>query len=125
MKNAMFTGLQTGLKCMLFLVLLLAVVSSWASTPGNPETVCSAPSPSKSGQGTGSISFAWSAVSDGATYQVYWVRTENNQTGSVQSTSNTNTTFTGLAAGHYQFYFATNCGTEPSGYVILDEMIYD
>lgn len=119
----MHTGLQAGLKFMLFLLLMLPALSGWAGTPGNPETVCPAPSPFKSGQGSGSISFSWSAVSDGATYQAYWVRTDNNQTGSVQTTSNTNANFTGLASGNYRFYFATNCGNEPSGYVIIDDII--
>ncbi len=123
MKNTMHTGLQAGLKIMLFLFLLLPAFAAQAAIVGDPVAVCPAPSPYKTSQATSSVSFSWAPVSDGASYQAYWVRTDNNQTGSLQTTSNTSITFSGLDSGHYRFYFATNCGTESSSYVIIDDVI--
>ncbi len=122
MKNAMQTGLQAGLKIMLFLFLLLPASGSEAAIMGDPVTVCPTPSPYKTSQATSTVSFSWAPVSDGANYQAYWVRTDINQTGSVQTTDNTSITFLGLDSGHYRFYFATNCGTESSSYVIIDDI---
>lgn len=125
MKNAMRTGLQAGLKIMFFLFLLLPAFVAQAAIKGDPVTVCPTPSPNKTQQSTNSVSFSWAPVSDGASYQIFWVRAADNQSGAVQSVSNTSITFSGLAPGNYSFYFATNCGTESSSYVILDEIIYD
>ena len=122
MKNAMRTGLQAGLKIMFFLFLLLPAFAAQAAIIGDPVTVCPTPSPYKTSQATSTVSFSWAPVSDGASYQAYWVCTDNNQTGSVQTTDNTSITFLGLDSGHYRFYFATNCGTESSSYVIIDDI---
>lgn len=125
MKNTMHTGLQAGLKIMLFLFFLLPASGSEAAIIGDPVTVCPAPSPNKTQQSISSVSFSWAPVSDGASYQIFWVRAADNQSSAVQSVSNTSITFSGLAPGNYSFYFATNCGTASSSYVIIDEIIFD
>lgn len=116
---------QSGMRgfkiCMLFFAFFIAF-GVHAGEPVKANDTCLGPSPYKSGQTSTSLSYAWSPVSDGATYVVYYVNLDLNQTSSVYHTSGTSITLSGLTTGHYKVYFASDCGGEVSSYIVIDEI---
>lgn len=79
--------------------------------------------PQKTGQGSGTISFAWGSAYTGAQYRLWYTRTSDGYTSSVYHTYNLSHTFSGLSAGHHTFYFQTVCEGESSGYIGIEDVI--
>jgi len=125
MTNAMKVTGQWCVKMSFLLLLLVSAATSDLSAacivPTEPEVGCPTPSVTRTGRGSGSISYSWG--SSGTSYQVYYVRLADGYTSSVMTTSSTSMTIPGLAPGYYRFYFATNCEGETSDYVITDDLI--
>ncbi|MFN0037817.1 MAG: hypothetical protein ACKVUS_22365 [Saprospiraceae bacterium] len=123
MKNEIKKSWQCYSK-LLYSLLFLVVMHFAASATGLvPELSCPAPTASKTGQSSGSVSYSWSAVSGATSYQVWYLRKEDNFSSGVMSTGNTSITVSGLAPGTYRFYFATGCASETSEYIIADDLI--
>ncbi len=89
-----------------------ASVDASCDTPGNVH---------KTGSTDASMTFAWDA-SGGTGYKVYYVRRSDGYTSQQWTTTNTSFTFPGLSAGAYSFYFASVCGGEVSGYIVVDDL---
>ncbi|MEI6410570.1 MAG: hypothetical protein WCR52_14365 [Bacteroidota bacterium] len=125
MKNEIKQGFQLVLKLTIVLLLLVPAVPGISSnvTPVATELACPTPNVSKTGQGSGSISFAWGPVSGAASYNVWYVRKDNNTSSAVFNTATNSFTFSGLEAGNYRFYFSTVCADGSSEYVIIDELV--
>jgi hypothetical protein len=77
----------------------------------------------KTGETSGTFSFAWDASTGATGYEVRYVRHDDNYARPVVFTSNTAHTFTELSAGTYTFYVAAICGSEGSGWVGIAEVI--
>lgn len=90
----------------------------------NPVVVdisCPAPNVSITSQSSGSISFAWDAVSGATGYKVWYVR--NGSDGSQEyGTSSTSFNFSNLPSGSYDFYFETVC-SGGGGILIVDDIL--
>lgn len=123
MKHAIKAGLAG-----LFSLFLISVFAM----PGIPARVnpvavdvsCPAPNVSITSQSSGSISFAWDAVSGATGYKVWYIR--NGADGSQEyGTSNTTFNFSNLPSGSYDFYFETVCsgGGGGGGLVIIDDIL--
>lgn len=104
------------------LVLLIPVISGFANLPA-VDSICPGPQASVTSQSTGSVSFAWNAVSGASDYVVYFVREGDNYTSQQIYTSNTSISFSGLPSGTYNFYFATVCGGEYSEVIIVEDLV--
>ncbi len=87
------------------------------------KTLTSCPDPanvSVVSQTTNSITFDWDDCYCSLTeYRVYYKK--GGFTSSEFSTTSSDFTFTGLSAGTYDFYFYTVCGTEVSGFIIVQD----
>lgn len=125
MKNEFKQRCQLLVKLSILLLLLVPAVPGISSnvTPMATELVCPTPNVSKTGQGSGSISFAWGPVSGAASYNMWYVRKDDNTSSSVFNTTANSIAYTGLNAGNYRFYFYTVCEDGSSEYVIIDETI--
>ncbi|MCC6725462.1 MAG: hypothetical protein IT258_13220 [Saprospiraceae bacterium] len=112
-------------KSIIFLAAFLPSVFGFdAIAPTAPDCACTAvANVQKTGQGSGSISFAWFSSSDATQYKIWYVRQSDGYTSANVLTTSSNHTFTGLAAGQYTFYFVKVCGGESSGYVGIEEII--
>jgi len=107
---------QTGL------LLLIPIVFGF-SPLAVPEASCPGPQVSVTSQSTGAASFSWGSV-DGATqYMVYYVRQSDNHTSQPIQTTSTSIVFSGLTSGYYNFCFATVCGSELSGWIIIEDLV--
>ena len=93
------------------------------SMPSNGnDTTCDAPTNvTVTAKFSSSISFDWDGP-DGSTYEVYYVRQSDGYTSPVYSTSSSDYAYSGLSAGTYDFYFRTDCGTEMSEIIGIEEV---
>jgi len=120
MKNEIKTtrkGLFKGLVLALF---LLPGLSGFSASPVLQAVSCPIQNLTKTDQSTGSVSYAWSAVSGATEYKVWYVRTSDNYISSIVTTGSTSITFSGLPTGSYRFYFVAVCGQETWDYIIDD-----
>lgn len=97
-------------------------IPAWGRNDREVAT-CSAPSPFQSGQGSGTLSFAWAPVGDATGYQIQYLNKSTNTLSNPVATGDAHVTVSGLAAGAYRFYFATVCGDQLSEFVIVDDLI--
>ena len=120
MKNAIKAGLA-GLFS-LFLVTTFAMPGAPVNmNPVSVTVTCPGPNVSITSQSSGSISFAWDAVSGATGYKVWYIR--NGSDGSQEfGTGSTTMSFSNLPSGSYDFYFETVCA-EGGGYVIIDDIM--
>jgi hypothetical protein len=125
MKNEFKQRCQLLVKLSFLLLLLVPAVPGISSnvTPVATEITCPTPNVSKTGQGSGSISFGWGPVSGASSYNVWYVRKDNNTSSSVFNTTANSITFSGLDAGNYRFYFSTVCEDGSSEYIIIEEEV--
>ena len=70
-----------------------------------------------------SFACAWNAANGATEYKLWYSRQEDNFTSGYFYTTNVAYTFTGLTTGRYTFYVATVCGTETSGWVVVEDDI--
>lgn len=125
MKNEFKQRCQLFVKLSFLLLLLVPAAAGISSnvTPVTTELACPTPNVSKTGQGSGSVSFSWGPVSGAASYNVWYVRKDNNTNSSVFNTTAAAITFSGLDAGNYRFYFCTVCADGSSEYVVIDDVV--
>ncbi|MEO1259846.1 MAG: hypothetical protein AAFZ15_13720 [Bacteroidota bacterium] len=77
----------------------------------------------KTGSGSGSISFSWDSLDGAVDFKLRYVF--NGQASSLISVSGNTYTFSGLSTGDHTFEFYTNCGNgNTSGIIIMDEIIH-
>jgi len=120
MKNEIKKNWQMYLK---ILLVLLIPIASGSTNPPVFESTCPAPQVFLTGQSAGSASFSWNAVSGASEYVVYYVRQGDFYTSAQTHTHNTSITYSGLPSGTYKFYFATVCGSEQSGIIIIEDLV--
>ena len=111
-------------KAFFLLLLALPLVFGFAMPP-TASTDCTCGTPTnvhKTGSTLTSATYAWNAVGGAASYKVKYVRQSDGYQSSEWTTSSTSFTFTGLAAGAYKFYFATNCDGEASDFIVIDDI---
>lgn len=89
----------------------------------HPVVNCPGPQVSVSSQSSGAVSFSWNPVSGASEYVVFYVRQSDQYTSPQTQTQSTHISYTGLASGHYHFYFATVCGSELSEIIIIEDLI--
>ncbi len=121
MKNA--TKTTTLFLFVLFTLIAMPTQASLAHFQPVTQLSCMPPSPTLTGQSSGSVSFAWDAVLGAYGYRVWYYRKEDHYTSSTTSTGNTYVSFSSLPAGTYTFYFVTDCGNELSQSAIIDDVI--
>ncbi len=76
---------------------------------------------SLTGKTSTTASFDWPDAGSESDYNVYYTCGE--YTSSTFKTSSSNYTFTALIAGTYDFYFQTDCGSEVSEWIIVEDQI--
>ena len=104
------------------LVLLIPIFCGFTNLPVI-ESTCPEPHVFTTSQSTGSVSFAWNAVSENSGYVVFYIRQSDNYTSPQTYTNNTSITYSGLPSGTYNFYFAAVCGSELSEFIIIDDLV--
>lgn len=104
-------------------LLLLMPILFGLPTRSHPDVACSGPQVSVSSQSSGAVSFSWSAVSGATEYVVFYVRQSDQYTSPQTQTQSTSISYSGLASGHYHFYFATVCGGDLSEIIIIEDLI--
>lgn len=78
---------------------------------------------SKSG---GSIAFDWNNCLGGCNqYLVKYFRQDDDFRSQVFTTDDSDISFSGLSAGTYDFSFATDCGSIASGWIIVEDVIFN
>lgn len=107
---------------------LLTVFSLGATNlpmePVYSDCTCNAPTNmTQTGKTSTSISFGWNAVSGAVSYEVWYVRVDDNYTSPQSTVTVTSIGYTGLSAGRYIFYITTNCGGAKSDSVILEDIL--
>ncbi len=112
---------MTLLGILMLLAFITPVVNAFTE-PVKSEVSCQPPSPYVSSQGTGSVTYSWSAVSGATNYKVWYTR-NGGDASAESSTSGTSITFNGLSAGSYQFYFVTVCGDGASEYIVPESIV--
>ena len=111
-------------KLLAFLALFLPSVIGTTTSPDSDLCTCpSVPSLEKTAQTSNSITYAWGNAYTGAQSRVGYVRQEDNYTSGYFYTSNLSFCFTGLSAGHYTFYFQTQCEAESSAWIGIEDTI--
>lgn len=93
--------------------------------PPTVQTACGCDAPTnvrKLDSTTTSTTFSWGAVSGAAGYKVKYVRQSDAYQSPEWTTTSATYTFTGLTPGAYKFYFATDCGEEVSGFIVIDDV---
>lgn len=73
-------------------------------------------------QTDGALNLAWSAANGATSYEVWYVRNDG-YTGNKILTSATSVDFNGIAAGTYDFYVVTVCGTDVAEIIILEDIV--
>ncbi len=91
------------------------------------ETTCDVPANvSVSSQASGSISYDWDDCTGGCVeYEVWYVRLADNYRSSIRTATSSNTSFTGLLDGDYEFYFRTVCGGSVSSTIVIEDDIWN
>ena len=111
-------------KLLVFLILFLPSVLG--ADPIVEPSVCSCPSVpnlQKTGQTSNSFTYGWGNAYTGAQYKVWYVRQEDGYNSGFFYTSSLSYSFTGLSAGHYTFYFQTQCDQESSSIIGIEDTI--
>lgn len=95
------------------------------ANPSVPEMTCPAPSNVHvAGSGSGYISFDWDDCGCFSTgFTVKYFRLSDGYTSPEINITNSNYTFSNLAAGNYKFYFRTNCGSETSTSIVTEDLV--
>ncbi len=122
MKNEIKARQQGWFKGFLLALFLIPGISAYSAPPVYLPITCPIQDLVKTNQSTGTVSYAWSAVSGATEYKVWYVRTSDNYASQVYTTGSSSFTFSGLSAGTYRFYFAAVCGQESLDYII-DEVL--
>lgn len=86
-------------------------------------TTCTAPANvTVASQGTASVTFDWDDAGFGLTeYRVFYVR--GGYTSPEYATTNSNFTYSSLAAGLYDFYFYTVCERGESDIIVIEDLV--
>lgn len=104
------------------LALVLPMLTGFSMPENGNDSTCPAPeNVSITAKTSGSISFDWDAVGGGS-YLVYYVRQDDDYISPTYSTTNSEYSFSGLSAGTYDFFFVTDCGSELSGGVGIEDI---
>jgi hypothetical protein len=111
-------------KMIAFLAAFLPSVFGNEPTPETTTCACSAvANVQRTGQGSGSISFAWFSSSEATQYKLWYVRQSDGYTSTPVFITPSNHTYSGLAAGQYTFYFQKVCGGEGSTNIGIDDIV--
>ena len=115
------------MKKMLILVALLTPFLFAFTTMDKVETLVTCDDPenvAETAHTVTDISFSWDTCNcDETSYKVYYWKKGEASPGPDNFTTNTSYPFTGLSTGTYNFYFQTICGSETSGFVIIEDII--
>ncbi|MCC6725848.1 MAG: hypothetical protein IT258_15165 [Saprospiraceae bacterium] len=112
------------IKMIAFVVAFLPSVLGYQPVSEAPVCACSAVvNVQKTGQGSGSISFAWFSSSEATQYKLWYVRQSDGYTSAPVFIMPSNHTFSGLAAGQYTFYFVKICGGEASDITGIEDIV--
>jgi len=122
MRNALLRGWRTVFSSLLFTALLyFTPLAQSVSSPG--ALACPGPEVSIANQSASSITFSWAPVSGASQYKTWYRRHGASETSQQLGTSNTQFTYSGLPSGTYDFYFVTVCGSEMSGFIIIEDLV--
>ena len=109
---------------LVFLLFLMPI--TFGFSPVREVATCTCPTVSnahKTGQGSGSITFAWND-SEATQYKLWYFREGNDNPSSPVYTTGTSYSYSNLAAGNYTFYFVTVCGGEESGWIGVEDIVF-
>ncbi|MBI1224633.1 MAG: hypothetical protein GC192_05305 [Bacteroidetes bacterium] len=113
------------MKKLFFLLLFALPMAIGFAMPPVATLDCTCDAPTnvhKTSYTTTSATFSWTAVSGATGYKVKYVRQSDAYASPEWTTTSTSYTFTSLTPGAYKFYFATDCGEEVSGFIIIDDI---
>ena len=122
MRNASKISWQLLFNACLLLAFLVPVQIGQASEPVT-SLLCPGPNVSITARSSGSVSFAWDAVSGALSYKVWYHRQEDSYTSGEFTTGGTSISFSDLPTGTYTFYFASVCTGGLSDIIIIDILI--
>ena len=111
-------------KLLAFLMLFMPSVFGAAPSTAPMDCTCpSVPNLQKTGQTSTSFTYGWTTAYTGAQYKVWYIRQEDGYNSGFFYTSSLSYSFTGLSAGHYTFYFQTQCDQEASSVIGIEDTI--
>jgi hypothetical protein len=111
------------LKTLVFTVIVAAF--GFANQP-LPVAGCACPEVAnvqKTWSSSGSLAYTWTGSGQATQYKLWYYHQETGQTSTPVYTTATSHTFSSLAAGHYTLYFVAICGSEPSGFIGIEDMV--
>ena len=107
--------------------LLIPMLYAFTTNPQSPETSCAAPTNVHVvgiGYVPGTISFDWDDCNGSCTgYIVRYQRLSDGYTSQDVTVTSSNHTFTGLQVGNYKFFFETQCNSEKSNAIVIEDRI--
>ena len=104
-------------------IFLFIAIIGFSFTP-EKEDSCSTPqNVSVTSIDRGDITFDWDDCISCNGYIVKYYHEEGNYWSGNFSTTSSTISFTELPSGNYDFYFATDCGTVISSFIIIEEQI--
>ena len=113
------------MKKTIFLILFAFALTFSFANETEDEVTCNPPANVTTvAQSAGSVSFDWDDCTGGCTeYKVWYVRQDDGYTSNKVTTSASDISFSGLADGTYDFYFATVCAGGVSSIIGVEELI--